>query len=217
MTGAAPYTKIAAFADEIDNACIYNHNQEQFLSYTKINNFVTKNKEGVTAAFKEANILDHKTLVDYVLQQAPRLFLILILMSTRVEEKLSLINDLKNRRFTDSSLPIDFNRNPETNGISLEARDNPTQFILFNHWERRDRDIFESYQWRFLVPVFKPGNFRYTFAPKQRLPFMKIAPKPTNSGFFGEVSRILVHPEHITGFQLEVVSNYCPQVILAVL
>jgi len=165
---------------------------------------VTRDK--VVSAFQGANIFGAEDLVDFVLNDAKRMFLILLMMS-ETDEKLSLLRGLRNNGINDASLPIGLDKeNRKHYGYSLEGpRHDGPQFAVFNEWKRNDRVLFESNQWKFTAPVFGGSKFRFQFAPKRRLPYLKVAAKPSSSGFFGEVSRIEIHPAHIP--VLEAVRN----------
>jgi hypothetical protein len=200
--------KLASRVEEESAKTAKTEGDEDFLPYNKLSELVTRDE--VRSAFQDANISDAEDLVDFVLKDAKRLFLILVMMSGENDEKLSLLRGLQRDEIKDATLPIGFiKENNQYYGYSLEGRlegrlDGP-QFAVFNEWERRDCGFFDSCQWRFTAPVFDRSRFRFHFAGRRILPFLKVAPKPASSGFFGEVSQIEIHSAHIPG--LEAVSN----------
>jgi hypothetical protein len=192
-----PYKAITELAGCVEEEFAKTDVGDEFLPYNKLSELVTR--DGVVSAFQIADFSGWEDLVDFVLNDAKRLFLILVMMTSRKEEKLSLLKGLEYDGIKDASLPIGFNKreNKQYYGYSLEGRHDGPQFGIFDEWERNERELFESNQWRFIAPVFGEGRFRFHFATKIRLPFLKVAPKPSSSGFFGEVSRIEMHPKHI--------------------
>jgi hypothetical protein len=188
----ANYESNDDLADDVADEFVQTNFGEEFLPYNKLGELVTRNK--VLSAFEHANILDAEDLVDFVLNNARRIFLILVMM-----ERISLLRGLQDNGVDDDSLPIGFDKeNKEHCGYSLEGpRYDRPQFTVFNEWKRIDRMLFETNQWKFTAPVFGGSTFRFQFSPNRRLPFMKVAAKPASSGFFSEVSRIEIHPAHI--------------------
>jgi hypothetical protein len=192
-----PYKAITELADRIEDAFAKTDGGAEFLPYNKLSEFVTRDE--VASAFQSANFSGWEGLVDFVLNDAKRLFLILVMMTSKAEEKLSLLEGLEHDGIKDASLPIDFNKreNNQYYGYSLEGRHDGPQFGIFDEWERSECRAFKSTQWLFTAPVFGEGRFRFHFAADIRLPFLKVAAKPSSSGFFGEVSRIEIHPKHL--------------------
>ncbi|RDW58909.1 hypothetical protein BP6252_13385 [Coleophoma cylindrospora] len=193
----AKYNEIRRLAREVENAYEGNHLEEKFLPDTKFQQIISQ--DNVERAFADAGIPDTKELVQFVLKVAGRIFLVLVLMTTPKEEKLSLLKDLQDRSVDDRNLPIGFKRRDENSaeGFSVENSNTPRFEVLEDDWDRTDRDSFENYQWRLLAPVFGTGQFRYSFNQRRILPYLRIAQKPASEGFFGEVSRIEVHYAHI--------------------
>jgi hypothetical protein len=192
-----PYKAITELAGRVEDEFSKTDGGAEFLPYNKLSEFVTRDE--VASAFQIANFSGWEGLVDFVLNDAKRLFLILVMMTSKGEEKLSLLKGLERDGIKDASLPIDFNKreNKQYYGYSLEGRHDGPQFGIFDEWERNERVLFRSTQWQFTAPVFGEGRFRFHFAADVRLPFLKVAAKPSSTGFFGEVSRIEIHPKHI--------------------
>jgi hypothetical protein len=152
----------------------------------------------VESALKNAEVRDSGDLVEFVINKARRLFLILVMMTSRKDEKLSLLRDLQRHGISDDDLPIGFikQNNRKYYGYSIEKHHDEKHFEVFDGWERNERDLFNSNQWQFTSPRFDNTKFRHHFNTKRILPFMQVAARPHSSGFFGEVSRIEVHPAH---------------------
>jgi hypothetical protein len=179
---------------------------EDFLPYDQFDKLVTR--DVVESALKNAEVPDWRDLVEFVIEDAKRLFLILVMMTSRKDEKLSLLRDLQSHGISDEDLPIGFIKqdNRKYYGYSIEKHHDEKHFDVFDGWERNERELFNSNQWQFTSPRFDSTKFRHHFNTKRILPFMQVAAKPHSSGFFGEVSRIEVHPAHFLP-KLDVVCN----------
>ena len=202
----ALYQRITKLAGDVEDEYVTTEGEggQEFLPYNKLGELVTVDK--VRSVFQDANISGAEGLLVFVLNDAKRLFLILVRMTSRTVEKLSLLKDLQRDGINDASLPIGFKReNKRYYGYSLEGRPDSTKFEIFNEWEPNDRELFESIQWRFTIPVFDSSRFQFHFTQKRILPYLEVAAKPASSGFFGEVSRIEIHSAHIP--ILQAVSN----------
>ncbi|RYP04080.1 hypothetical protein DL765_010313 [Monosporascus sp. GIB2] len=166
--------------------------------FSKLAVFVTK--ENVDNVLKDAGVPDAEHLTNFVLSDAKKLFLILVMMSRREKEKISLLADLKRSNISDASLPIQFYSNGGEGRYywsSLE-RSAEEKSEFFGNWDRGDRDLLaETYQWRFLAPVFGQDIFRFNFDSRRILPYLYAEPRPASCGFFGEVSRIEIHKAHV--------------------
>jgi hypothetical protein len=202
------YERIRELADNVRHKFQYNNTGvEKFLPVSKLYKLV--DEVSVKTAFLDANISDtEEDLVNFVLSGARRLFLILILMTSKREEKLSLLRGLQRNEIEDVSLPIIFREDEEQStsyGHPFEGGNGRPRFMVFNDWEPNDRDAFENYQWLLIAPVFGSSNFRFRFAAKQILPYLRVEPKPASSGFLGGLSRIEIHAAHMP--TLQAVSN----------
>lgn len=204
------YPEIKKLAARIEAHYATSSDEDEFLPYDKLNEFVTQKE--VMSAFKDARISheegDTEALLDFVLTDAKQVFLILVMM-TGDTERISLLRDLKGDGISDNSLPIGFKSEDSGQyyGVSLEKLDGP-RFSVFKTWDRQKRNLFDQNQWKFIAPVFGGSIFRFQFHHKRILPYLKVALKPHSSGFFGEVSRIEIHPAHI--LVPEAVSNLSP-------
>jgi hypothetical protein len=194
------YALIEAFADEIAETYERTEAKEEFLPDDRLQCFVTREKVMEMLQAAGISTADMTLLLDFIFEQdAKRLFVILVLMSSSEQEKLSLMNGLREDGVTDASLPLNFENDKANNrwiGIPLESLVNKP-YEVFNKWGRRDRDSFRDYQYRIAVPLFSERQFHYRFTKQRVLPFLGVASKPSSSGFFGEVSLTEIHPAHI--------------------
>ncbi|KAI5921041.1 kinase-like domain-containing protein [Camillea tinctor] len=183
----------------LDDAFVRNSDSQKFLPHNKIAEFVTRNT--VKSAFYIEGI-DDNNLVNFVLNMAPRLFLILVMV--RNDQKISVLKTLNDNGLSDSSLPIMFERSSNVGkhyGYCAESDPSGSRkFYLFEEWSWEDRSNFERLQWHFLVPLFGGETFRFTFHAQRILPYLGQRPRSSSSGFFGEVSQISIHSAHIEGF-----------------
>lgn len=192
------YKVIVKLAERVEGAYTKNHIHFDFLPHDQLAKFVTP--KDVADVLKDSEVHHPKSLAKFVLDNARKLFLILVMMSEENNEKVSLLLDLKQSGITDASLPIKF-ENEQKGGpfkwFSLEASEK-INHDFFGNWTRRDRDLFADIsQWRFLAPVFGGSTFRFHFHPDRKLPYLHAELKPASDGFFGEVSRVEIHRAHV--------------------
>jgi hypothetical protein len=205
----AQFSRIAQLSKHANEALVQNEEEDaRFLPDDKLREFVTPAE--VDLCFQEAKISD-TDLVEFVLESAVRLFLLLVLMSDDgKEQKLSLLKDFKHENINDATLPIKIQRGDNGNqyGFSLDLPNGP-RFSAFRDWSPRDVREFETLQYMLNVPVFDNSKFRFQFHRKVILPYLKIRANAAevSEGFFGEVSKIEIHPAHIP--VLKAVSVLC--------
>jgi hypothetical protein len=206
----SPYPRITELSEEIDEEWVNTHGGQWFLPCDKLRDFV--NREEVEQCFQEAQISNAEDLVEFVLEHAKRLFLLLVLMSSKEKQKLSLLGDLMRDQITDASLPIGFVRGEKKRwyGYSLESSPGGPRFLVSKDWDIHDRRLFETFQWRLKVPIFDNSKFRFHFLDDHVLPYLQVAPKPASEGFFGEVSRIEIHPAHMPAMKAVSDLPLCP-------
>ncbi|RSL47214.1 hypothetical protein CEP51_015806 [Fusarium floridanum] len=188
------------WAEQITCKMKKNPDEQQFLPCDQIDLLV--NKTNVAWALRAAGLRNTGPLVTFVLQDAKRLFLILVLMSTKTTEKLSLIAELQDIGLKDAVLPLSFDPvDNDGHGYSRvagpSAESARTRVDLPTNWERGDRENFRTYQWRVMAPIFDGSTFRFEFHPHTVMPYLGQPAKRANSGFFGEVSRFEIHSAHI--------------------
>lgn len=166
----------------------------------KVNNFVTRSRvESVLNPAKfdsSQSLVSRDDVVNFVITRAPRLFLILLLTEKRnLEHQLKYCKD---ENLDDSSLPIKFN--DDGDGESLQGPCKARRYTWLRTFTRNQRKLFLGHQWSLTMPVFgTKEKFRFELAPLQPLPFLEEASGPEANGFFGEVSRAVIHASHIVG------------------
>ncbi|EUC43333.1 hypothetical protein COCMIDRAFT_38701 [Bipolaris oryzae ATCC 44560] len=102
----------------------------------------------------------------------------------------------KDQGLDDCSLPIDFGKDGV--GASLQGPSIGRRYTWLQKSKRNQRKLFLDHQWSLTIPVFGAREkFRFELDPSQRLPFLEEASGPEANGFFGEVSRAVIHASHI--------------------
>ncbi|KAH7020515.1 heterokaryon incompatibility protein [Ilyonectria destructans] len=176
--------------DDVEAAFATNCDGDRFLPFDKLGYFVTK--QTVESALQAAHVENVAGLVDFVLDEAPRIFLILAILG-----KLSMLGAFRGSKIDDSSLPISVTQ--DDCGQPLEKPPSKKPCDIFTGWAFRDRDLFGSLQYRFTAPIFD-DTFRFRFHRKRILPYLRsptTSSTAVSSGFFGEVWRKEIHPAHL--------------------
>ena len=184
---------IEDLASAIDKAFCENSKNEPFLSIDKLSEFVKE--ERIRAVIGHCVFFHNmEDLVRFVQEDARRLFLTLVMMESKaLEQELKYFQDMG---FDDRVLPIGLDR--DHSAYILGNPSSAVRYSLPSKWKRNERVTFEEYQRRFTIPVFgKPNNFHYHIPEGQRLPYLEVAPRPASSGYFGEVSKNIIHAKHI--------------------
>ncbi|CAI9634730.1 unnamed protein product [Alternaria burnsii] len=185
---------IEDLASAIEKASCTNSKNEAFLPADKIAGFVEAKR--IRRVVGHTQFFDRmEDLVRFVQGDAQRLFLTLVMMeSDALEQELKHFQDMG---FDDSVLPIRVDHRNHS-AHSLLDPSSATRYPLPIKWKRKEKVCFEEYQRRFTAPVFGSPNTFHQFIPEgQRLPYLEVAPKPTSSGYFGEVSKNIIHAKHI--------------------
>ncbi|KAK2595008.1 hypothetical protein QQS21_007262 [Conoideocrella luteorostrata] len=174
----------------------YGAESEQFLPDDKLDEFVTP--DIVRKILAETGIfgVQLEKLVNFVFNAgARRLFLIFVLIFSSTEQHFTKLEDLQECGVTDDSLPLGF---VNGHGRTLEKEEhNMKEYPVFEKWDQNLRTLFGSNQWQLIAPVFRETKFQHKFNKNRILPYLEVAKKPTSSGFFGEVSQVMIHPAHI--------------------
>jgi hypothetical protein len=192
MSAQAPYQYQGQekLEGDVEEAFEKNCDGESFLPFDKLTHFVTK--QTVESALMEAHVTQPGDLVDFVLDGAMRVFLILAVMG-----KLSMIEAFRHSGIDDSALPIDMGQ--KNCGVSLEKENQAKPYAVFKLWGMRDRALFKELQGYLTAPIFD-DTFRFRFHRQRNLPYLydsESAKTEPSSGFFGEVSRKEIHRAHI--------------------
>ncbi|PVH93374.1 HET-domain-containing protein [Periconia macrospinosa] len=105
-----------------------------------------------------------------------------------------------NENLVDESLPIVLNK--EGDGETQFGPSSTPRYTCFRGWTRNQKNLFYENQRILTSPVFGgKKKFRFRLAQDQRLPFLEEATGPEGNGFFGEVSKTLIHAKHIVGHE----------------
>nr|XP_036578630.1 heterokaryon incompatibility protein [Colletotrichum truncatum]KAF6785925.1 heterokaryon incompatibility protein [Colletotrichum truncatum] len=199
------YKTISSFGQEITDNLLVNHDGAEFLPADKFRDLI--NRSRVAKILTAAELGTEPGFIDFVVKDATCLFLTLASMSTEDAARVSWLKELKSNHLTDESLPITFqmtrdaagsntiwNWHPDSSTSNSGTRD-PLHIM---GWDRYNKDMFNLYQWRFLAPVFGTGQpFRFQFPKGTVLPYVKVDRRSESKGFFGEVSKVNIHPAHI--------------------
>ena len=185
---------IENLASAIVKASCANSKNERFLPVDKIGGFVEE--ERIRCVVGHAQVFDNmENLIKFVQEDAPRLFLALVMMDSKALEQ--ELKHFQGMGFDDRVLPIWVN-DQNRSAYSLRDPSNAIRYKLPRWWKRNETVLFEEYQWRFTVPVFgTPNTFHHHIPEGQRLPYLEVAPRPASSGYFGEVSKNIIHAKHI--------------------
>ncbi|KAM5341704.1 hypothetical protein ACJ41O_014735 [Fusarium nematophilum] len=203
MVPVSNYKTLDGWAETVSRLMKPNNDRQKFLPHDQLKASVSHDK--VQKALEAAGLGGREDLLNFVLNGAERIFLILLLMTTTSEQKLSLLKDLQSLGLSDASLPIEFEE--DDCGQCAYSRHDPSpdgkRFDFSSvHWTRFDRHSFENYQWQLTSPVFKGDSFRFDFYSQTILPYLKVERQPTGSGFFGEVTRTYIHRAHISNLRV---------------
>ncbi|KAK2608586.1 hypothetical protein QQS21_002933 [Conoideocrella luteorostrata] len=206
-TPESRFPKMMELKTDVLRHCVSTDGDEEssFLPRDKLEELTTGDR--VKKALNETGISKEKLkdLLDFVAAGgARRVFLILVLMSSATEEHLSKLETLKENGVKDDSLPLAFTT-PATGetccGYPCESGADKELYSVFNDWSVTHRELFEKYQWCLTAPVFDGAKFRYQIHPRRILPYLTVATHPASNRFFGEVSRVEIHPAHIPAFK----------------
>ncbi|KAK9424293.1 hypothetical protein SUNI508_13746 [Seiridium unicorne] len=128
-----------------------------------------------------------QTLVDFVLQKASKLFVILVFA-----EAVEKLGELHAVGFDDDSLPIGKERPTKTEGkqsskfqfrvfsLNRTTHNFEKHWPVFDHWPTRRIMEFERYQWQCLAPTFTDTRFFYDV--HEKCPLMLVSLDDANDG-----------------------------------
>ena len=131
---------------------------------------------------------DTTALVQFVLQEAPKIFLALIDLGWSPDLIRRYLKQFQKNDFADARLPVEL-------AVCYSSR-------AFVQWGRhRQSKMYES-QWKYLAPIFSKDKFNPELDNLQPLPFTEIERR--NSGATSIVYRVVVHPAHLQDPPLDV-------------
>ena len=126
-----------------------------------------------------------KSIVDFVRQNAKRLFAIAVLSGFRDKDLRSAMQIFKKIEFTDERLPV----------TSESLRKRVSKYPKL--WSKMRIYNFNREQWHFLSPVFSPQQTKFSLEPNHVLPFLeKSSGCDVQEGAFSQVFCIKIHPAH---------------------
>lgn len=117
-------------------------------------------------------------LVDFVLQDAQKVFAIAVFSAIRGDELKETLRKLKEHNVKDQNLPI----------RSSRAEQHPCFRDLFSQYE------FLKNQWSFLAPTF--GDIDIVLDLEAVFPFTEVERQTSTEGAFGTVYEVTLHESH---------------------
>lgn len=134
-------------------------------------------------------------LVDFVLNDAPKIFMMLLNIFDEAEpkKKRRLIRRFKDQEFSDENLPI-------------EKGDCDSSRPAFSDeigWKPTSRFKFFHCQWEHLAPIFSHNNFILSLDSRQPLPFLE-GPQEETEGASSVVRKVQLHRDHLLDPPLDV-------------
>lgn len=181
---------------------------QEFIPLDKIAPFLTE--ANVQATLGDAGLAS-QGLIEFVLQKANKVFLILVCTA-----KVEALGDLYSAGFDDGSLPV--GKEQATNALLSTAQafryrlasmnktthKLETYWPVFDAWSPRDIREFERNQWHFLAPTFAEDTFFYTFHRMCPVPLLSLRAasedgedEPCGSGNFSTVYKLGVYNDKV--------------------
>ncbi len=158
----------------------------------------------VQSELEDEDVPIRPELIQFASGPGKRVFLTLVFV-----ENIAALPSLYSAGFSDADLPIGWDGrfpNTKTGFVSVSTLDprtnapNSLKVTPFSvqDWKPLSLLRFAKDQWIFLAPIFTEEKFRYTFYPKQPLPFVPFLRGEDNDkdGFFSRISQIRVHSAH---------------------
>ncbi|KAI1739587.1 hypothetical protein F4680DRAFT_459176 [Xylaria scruposa] len=203
------YPQLIKIKNDVKDKWIPAESKKKFLPANAIEGLVTNHT--VSMAFREIGVAEEgerQRLTQSVVGGRQRLFLILVLMTSNSNEKLSSLRGKEWNEISDLSLPLVASELEFTH----ETNSGKAQFTP-NNWIDIDLTLFQALQWHLLSPVFGTADkFIHNLDGSHILPYLQMSAGPKSSGFFGEVYRAEIHvahidPEHIPAENANIDSN----------
>ncbi|KAJ3544685.1 hypothetical protein NM208_g2926 [Fusarium decemcellulare] len=185
--------KLSAFRSKIKESLVVGalDKRKRFLPISEVSKLVTPN------TIKSLLPYAPQGLVDYICQDAQKLFLTVVWCRTDV---LATMEAFRDYGLADHELPIN---DPESGdgpcGAHVGGQCNHKDALnVFHSWAEHDVSFFYRDQWIFCAPVFDMTNFRQEFKPDCILPFTTVS-KDEKGGHFSTVSEATIHIKHCLG------------------
>lgn len=159
-----------------------------------------------SAIFEECDQIDEEdeALIDYILQDAKRLFAITVLLRfKKVRTSCNAMFLFKDKGFTDRNLPFEDLPSAD-NEHAGENEDTPPMDISSHKlgaigklWTEARVRTFCHEQWKLLAPVFSTDKDNHDLGI-HTIPFIDTN-NEASEGSFGFVRKYTIHPDHIVG------------------
>lgn len=157
--------------------------EQQFIPLNEIDELVTL--EQVHISLKDAGAPNPEVLKEFIFTKgAKRVFLVLTLMKS-----VALLDQLRHYGLDDNALPIHFH--------GPRGNDTYNRFPFLRSWDISLKNLFKDYQRMLTAPKFGNTTFRTNFDYDCVLPYLEQG-SAAASGFFGEVSKTVIHKAHLT-------------------
>ncbi|KAK1991769.1 hypothetical protein LX36DRAFT_331426 [Colletotrichum falcatum] len=175
MPSDPTYKKIISLGDEISECCCVNYEDEEFFPDDQLRRLV--NRHTVSEVLTTVNE-NEEALVDFALNYAVRLLLILVLMTNENGEKVSFMRVFHAWNLRDDCLPAKLRKRDD--GWEVFSGRGSKSMVISRHtaptvWSHADRHLFEHYQRTFLVPIFGIGEpFWFRFDSQTILPYLDV-------------------------------------------
>lgn len=188
--------------DVFNEMQLFQGTDKEFLPNDKVPLFTSEHI--VAAVFQEDGWKNVGTdLISFISKQAPRIFLTVLFMEFE-QVTPPVFQDLMVQKVDDVTLPweMKMGRNAGGEGWSIKDNIRGKTFQIPRGWKNNARNLFRLNQYKFIAPVFgQSDKFRFRFNSNHILPYLddtQDAARKTSSGFFGEVSKRIIHPAHIS-------------------
>ncbi|KAK8006878.1 cytosolic nonspecific dipeptidase [Apiospora arundinis] len=174
------------------------YSDKGFLPINEIGRIATR--ENVKSILEAQGLEDTEALTTWVMREAQKLFLILVRMTTdrTIPENspIELLRTLKYHGFRDELLPVQLSG---AVGVAAEKKEEEGQeFPFFESWDENDKILFEMHQWMVMAPIFSNRSpFYSNFNTSRRLPWLSKENKAAGAGYFGEVTQVEMHRDHV--------------------
>ncbi|KAF1832274.1 HET-domain-containing protein [Decorospora gaudefroyi] len=206
-----------SLASELIDKFVSSNFQEpprDYLPATCIPKLVTKKKieaelkkiEEMESPFREVYPHDaRERLATWICEHAPKCFAITLQCDPKdavyLLLSMAIFEDLK---FHDGLLPLADRQLPTPPPEHPYDYDEVSQvWTKLKIWDFCDK------QWRCLVPEFSPEQYNYNLPDECIFPFTKLSVTP-KVGAFGTVHKVLIHPDHQTGYTMQYTPRQTP-------
>ncbi|KAI8955714.1 hypothetical protein F4801DRAFT_574451 [Xylaria longipes] len=189
--------------DEINDALVESafDNGRRFLPARSLERLVTSENIREALAYWDAGDEEIKSLVDFVLGEARKIFVIIV--DNDMIDVGDALKSLRKSGVTDRHLPIprELIECGRMKGRSAgkECRHDAVLGVFHKKpWRRSPVSEFYHSQWKFLAPVFTPDHKDIILDMRAILPLVHVG-RDARMGFFSEVYEVELHRDHHRG------------------